>query len=73
MDNSQQIDVAAEFVKHLIAQEANLQEKEKIYAQVDNIKDEVKALDALMNGKIDLTLICKALIEKWWNISVKIT
>lgn len=63
MDNSKQIDLAAEYVKTLIAQDSNMQEKDRIYAQVDSIKNELKALDAIMNGKLDFALIYKALSE----------
>lgn len=64
MDNSQQIDLAAEYVKTLIAQDPCLQNKEVLYAKLNGITNELKSFDALMNGRLDFSLIYKALSEK---------
>lgn len=64
MDNSQQIDLAAEYVKTLIAQDTGLQNKEVLYAKLNGITNELKSFDALMNGRLDFALIYKALSEK---------
>lgn len=40
------------------------QERERIYAQIDYAKNELKTLDALMNGRMALAMIYKALSEK---------
>lgn len=64
MDNSQQIDLAAEYVKTLIAQDPGLQNKEVLYDKLSSITNELKSFDALMNGRLDFALIYKALSEK---------
>ena len=61
MDNSQQIDLAAECVKTLIAQDPDLQNKEVLYDELNCITNELKSFDALMNGRLDFALIYKAL------------
>lgn len=64
MDNSKQIDFAAEYVKTMVSNDANIQNKEVVYAQIDRIKNELKSLDSFMNGRMDLAMIYKALSEK---------
>ena len=64
MDNSQQIDLAAECVKTLIAQDPNLQNKEVLYDKLNCITNELKSFDALMQGRLDFALIYKVLSER---------
>ena len=64
MDNSQQIDLAAECVKTLIAQDPNLQNKEVLYDKLNCITNELKSFDALMRGRLDSALIYKVLSER---------
>ena len=64
MDNSQQIDLAAECVKTLIAQDPNLQNKEVLYDKLNCITNELKSFDALMRGRLDFALIYKVLSER---------
>lgn len=64
MDNSQQINLAAECVKTLIAQDPNLQNKEVLYDKLNCITNELKSFDALMRGRLDFALIYKVLSER---------
>ena len=64
MDNSQQIDLAAECVKTLIAQDPNLQNKEVLYDKLNCITNELKSFEALMRGRLDSALIYKVLSER---------
>ena len=64
MDNSQQIDLAAECVKTLIAQDPNLQNKEVLYDKLNCITNELQSFDALMQGRLDFALIYKVLSER---------
>ena len=64
IDNSQQIDLAAECVKTLIAQDPDLQNKEVLYDKLNRIKNALQSFDALMRGRLDSALIYKVLSER---------